>query len=123
MRGAILTGKRARDLRRRLTPPEARLWVRLRRRGPGLPTFRRQYPMDPYVADFCCVEASLVVEIDGAVHDTPDQLRHDAARDHFLGASGFDILRLSAGEVMADPDAAADRVIRAALERLRSVGL
>ena len=97
--------------------------MRLRRRGPGRPTFRRQYPVDPYVADFCCIEARLIVEIDGAVHDAPDQLRHDAARDRFLAASGFDILRLPAGEIMADPDAAADRVIRAALARLRGVGL
>ena len=123
MRGSILTGKRARALRRRLTPPETRLWVRLRRRGPGLPAFRRQYPVDPYVADFCCVEARLIVEIDGAVHDAPDQLRHDAARDGFLRASGFDVLRLAAADVMRDPDAAADRVIRAALARLRGVGL
>ena len=123
MRGAILTGKRARDLRHRLTPPETRLWVRVRRRGPGRPTFRRQHPIDPYVADFCCVEASLIVEVDGAVHDAPDQLRHDAARDGFLRASGFDVVRLSAADVMSDPDAAADRVIRAALARLKGVGL
>jgi very-short-patch-repair endonuclease len=123
MRGSILTGKRARALRRRLTPPETRLWVRLRRRGPGRPTFRRQYPIDPYVADFCCVEARLIVEIDGAVHDSPDQFRHDAARSQFLTASGFDVLRLAAADVMRDPDAVADRVIRAALARLRGVGL
>ena len=55
----------ARRLRRSLSPPEARLWGRLRARAPGTPVFRRQHPVGPYVLDFYCGKARLAVEIDG----------------------------------------------------------
>jgi very-short-patch-repair endonuclease len=49
----------ARKLRRSLSPPEARLWSRLRARAPGTPVFRRQHPIGPYVLDFYCAKAAL----------------------------------------------------------------
>jgi very-short-patch-repair endonuclease len=55
----------ARRLRRNLSPPEVRLWIRLRERKSGTPVFRRQHPIGPYVLDFFCAKARLAVEIDG----------------------------------------------------------
>ncbi|MFO0413788.1 MAG: DUF559 domain-containing protein, partial [bacterium] len=48
MRAPVLTQKRARSLRRAMTPPEAALWAYLRQRGHGRPNFRRQHPVGPY---------------------------------------------------------------------------
>ena len=69
MRAPPQTIAHARRLRRALSPPEARLWNRLRERAPGLPTFRRQHPIGPYVLDFYCAKARLAIEIDGMSHD------------------------------------------------------
>jgi very-short-patch-repair endonuclease len=55
----------ARQFRRNLSPPEVRLWTRLRERKPGAPVFRRQHPIGRYVLDFYCAKARLAVEIDG----------------------------------------------------------
>src|SRR5580704_15769706 len=67
-----------------MSPPEVLLWVRLRQlRGEG-PTFRRQHPIGPYIADFYCASARLVVEVDGAGHTVDAQIAHDARRDAYF---------------------------------------
>ncbi|WP_376836906.1 endonuclease domain-containing protein [Brevundimonas balnearis] len=106
-----------------MTPPEAMLWNRLRKRLPGQPIFRRQHPIDPYVADFCCVEARLVIEVDGQSHLTAEAENRDRARDRAIMTLGFAILRIPALEVLRDPDGVADRIVRSALARTRGVGL
>jgi very-short-patch-repair endonuclease len=88
--------KRARRLRRDATPAEARLWFRLRRNQLHGAKFRRQMPVGPYVVDFCCLEARLVVELDGGQHaDNPN----DKVRTRFLEARGFKVLRFWNPEV------------------------
>jgi very-short-patch-repair endonuclease len=84
-----------------MTPPEALLWQLLRRK-PGGFKFRRQHPLDPYVVDFFCPVARLVIEIDGWAHDTAERAEEDEKRDDALIAKGFAILRIPAGEVMRD---------------------
>jgi very-short-patch-repair endonuclease len=84
-----------------MSPPEAKLWQQLRQRPAGL-KFRRQHPIDPYVADFFCREGQLVVEVDGWGHDTSARAKRDAERDLALQARGFTILRVSGAEVMRD---------------------
>ena len=118
MRATTLAFKRARDLRRALTKPEAQLWLRLRRRIAGAPVFRRQHPMGPFILDFYCAAAKLAVEIDGWGHNMGDQPMKDARRTEWLRARGVDVVRLEATEVMRDPDETADRVRRTALARL-----
>jgi len=110
--------RRARQFRRQLSPPEALLWVRLRlQRANGL-AFRRQHPIGPYVADFCCAQARLVIEVDGAGHTETAQLAHDAVRDSYMRQLGYRILRCSALDVMRDPDDVAQRIVEAALASL-----
>ena len=58
--------ERARRFRAALTPPEARLWVHLRKHQIADLGFRRQHPIGPYILDFFCARASLAVEVDGA---------------------------------------------------------
>ena len=115
MRSSSHTHDRARALRRALSPPEAALWARLRSRRADLPTFRRQHPIGPYIADFYCTVAKLVIEIDGVGHGDDAQQIHDRRRDAYMRQGGYRILRVSAGEVMADPDSAAQGIVDVAL--------
>ena len=94
-------------MRATLSPPEAALWARLRARSPGQPVFRRQHPIGPYVADFYCAVARLVIEIDGADHGTPSRIFHKAERDAWMRDRGYRVVRYPAGEVLRDPDEAA----------------
>ena len=102
-------------LRRRLTEPEKRLWWHLRHRLPVEGShFRRQVAIGPYVADFCCLAARLVVELDGNQHGFNDAAAYDARRTTFLERQDFRVLRFSNGEVMREAEVVLD-TIRAAL--------
>ncbi|MES2861908.1 MAG: endonuclease domain-containing protein [Pseudomonadota bacterium] len=91
----------ARKLRRRLTPPEARLWLALRRDRLGV-KFRRQHPIGRYVLDFYCAELKLAVEVDGRGHEHPDQGRIDQARTAWLATQGIRVVRLAAEDVRTE---------------------
>ena len=110
---------RARVLRRTLTPPEASLWVCLRRGGLGGLKFRRQHPLGPYVLDFYCAEARLAVEIDGAVHDHPDRMAHDRRRSAWLEARGLAVMRVTAKNVRVNLEGVLASIRAAAEDRLR----
>ena len=83
--------QRARKLRICQTDAERRLWGFLRNRQLCGFKFRRQYPIPPYIADFVCVEAGLVIEIDGGQHFS-DQAR-DVERARFLMSIGYRTVR------------------------------
>jgi very-short-patch-repair endonuclease len=102
-----------------LSPPEVLLWIRLKVRDPERPTFRRQHPISPYIADFYCSAARLVIEIDGTHHFEDGQTIRDEVRDRQLRRLGYRILRIPAAEVMADADEVADRVVQTALDLIR----
>lgn len=95
-REALLTA-RARDLRRGDTDAEARLWNALRDRRLGGWRWKRQVPFGPYILDFLCREAALVVELDGAHH--ADQEAYDAGRTAWLERRGLRVLRFWNAEV------------------------
>src|SRR5260221_331130 len=92
---------RARELRRSLSLPEGLLWQALRDRPDGL-KFRRQHPLGPYVADFYCAAAKLVVEVDGESHNMGDRARHDARRDAWMETQDLRAVRFNAADVMND---------------------
>jgi very-short-patch-repair endonuclease len=112
---STLTLKRARSLRRTLTPPEARLWVALRGKALGGVRFRRQHPLGPYILDFYCPALKLAIEVDGEGHGLPDQAAHDARRDAWLTGQGVRTLRVAAIEVRDNLDGVMTD-IRAAIE-------
>ena len=114
MRAPPTTIANARRLRRALSPPEARLWSRLRQRAPGLPTFRRQHPIGPYVLDFYCAKARLAIEIDGMSHDVGDRPERDLRRDAWLKARGVTMMRIPAGEVTTNFGETVDAIVRMA---------
>ena len=89
MRGGTAMTGRARRLRRRTTDAERLLWDALRKDQLGW-RFRRQHPIPPYVVDFACVEARLVIEADGGQHG---RLSDHSARDKALRRAVWRILR------------------------------
>ncbi len=114
---ALLTVERARELRRRMTPPETRLWVCLRgKRLAGL-KFRRQHPIGPYVLDFYCPAAKLAVEVDGQSHEHPERIAHDRRRTLWLREHGVRVVRLAAEDVRLNLDGVVDFIRRTAQER------
>jgi very-short-patch-repair endonuclease len=79
-----------------MTDAELALWSRLRARGLAGWKFRRQAPVGPYVTDFLCSEARLIVEIDGGHHGGAA----DAAREARLSAMGYAVVRYWNNEVL-----------------------
>jgi very-short-patch-repair endonuclease len=102
MRAPDRTRALARRLRKAMTLPEILLWEQLRSgRCQGL-RFRRQHPVGRYVLDFYCSPARLAVEVDGAHHDLPGQMRVDAERDAWLFRQGVQVVRLAASDILDD---------------------
>jgi very-short-patch-repair endonuclease len=98
----------ARRLRRDMTEAERRLWSRLRSRQLHGMRFRRQVPIEGFIADFACIEAKLVVEVDGGQHAetvVADRLRSDA-----IASAGFLVIRFWNSDVMANIEGVIDRI-------------
>jgi very-short-patch-repair endonuclease len=87
---------RARQMRAALTSSEEKLWAEIRGGRLGV-SFRRQFPLGNYIADFAAPAAKLVVEVDGAYHSR--QQSADARRDRNLARLGYRVLRLQASLV------------------------
>ncbi|UYY57491.1 endonuclease domain-containing protein [Sphingomonas sp. S2-65] len=107
----------AKQLRGEMSLPEVMLWTALRSRPGGL-KFRKQHPSGPYVADFYCHAARLVVEVDGGTHGCGDRPARDAARDGWFRRRGLDVMRISASEVLRDCDAVMRGIVERAAQRL-----
>jgi very-short-patch-repair endonuclease len=115
MRGPIVTFKLARRLRRDMSLPEIVLWRAMRGKQLSM-RFRKQHPVGPYVLDLYCPEAQLAVEVDGFVHDLPEQAAHDERRDAWLAKQGIRVLRFAAADVLND------RELSGVLARIEAVG-
>jgi adenine-specific DNA-methyltransferase len=101
----------ARRLRREQTDAERKLWSRLRDRRLGGAKFRRQHPIGPYIADFCCPEARLVIELDGGQHGVHRD--DDRRRTAFLTQQGYRVLRFWNNQVLQEPEAVLSRLAEA----------
>jgi very-short-patch-repair endonuclease len=100
----------ARTLRENPTEAERRLWSRLRKRQLDGYRFRRQAPLGPYVVDFACLAARLVIEVDGGQHSW--RTEQDAMRKAWLEANGFQVLRFWNNEVQSNLDGVLETVRR-----------
>ena len=100
----------ARKLRGLSTDAERLMWSRLRGRQLNGAKFRRQHPLGLYVLDFVCLEAGLVIEVDGSQHaDSAD----DAERDAWLAFQGLHVLRFWNNDVMHNMDGVLEVVMQA----------
>jgi very-short-patch-repair endonuclease len=107
----------ARQLRRDMTTAETALWRILRGKKLGGFKFRRQHPIEPYIADFCCLSVKLVVELDGDSHNTEE--KRDYRRDEVLQNSGYATLRFRNSEVFDRPDWVAEMILGACQEHCK----
>jgi very-short-patch-repair endonuclease len=109
----------ARRLRKEQTKAESRAWWLLRNRNLVDFKFRRQHPIEPFFADFCCPELKLIIELEGSVHSQPSVMKADANRDEFLKAEGYSVAHFSNGIVLKAPEEFVAKV-RRLCEELRS---
>ena len=96
--------ERRRELRRNMTPAEARLWKYIRRRQIKGKKFRRQFSVGGYILDFYCPECKLAVELDGASHDSEFKQKYDKERTRFLNAAGIKVIRFKNIEILKNLD-------------------
>ncbi len=93
------TGPYARELRKKLTFAEDKLWQRLRHGQLGV-KFRRQHCIDRFIVDFYAREPRLIIEVDGPIHET--QQEYDAWRQSVLEHLGYRVLRFTNDDVLAN---------------------
>jgi very-short-patch-repair endonuclease len=93
-----------------MTDAEKALWAKLRGHQLHGMGFRRQESIGPYVVDFVCREAKLIVEVDGGQHAESES---DAVRDAFLARGGFRVLRFWNNEVLSNLDGVLARIAEA----------
>ena len=98
---------------------ERRLWVRLRDRQLGNFRFRRQHTIGPYIADFACIEAMLVIECDGEQHGFDEALARDAKRTAFMESEGWMVLRFWNREIRDNMQGVLETILDAAENSVR----
>ncbi len=97
-------------MRHEPTEVERRLWGRLRGGRLGGLKFRRQVPLGAYIADFACFYPRMIVECDGGQHADS---AYDERRDAWFRDQGFQVMRFWNGDVLEDPGAVAETILRA----------
>jgi very-short-patch-repair endonuclease len=108
---------RAKAFRRLMTPPEARLWERLRAGRLNRLKFRRQHPIGPFILDFFHAETRLAIEVDGGMHNAEAQIAHDRRRTAWLSERGIRVVRLRAEDVRDRLDGVIDFILDVVRER------
>jgi very-short-patch-repair endonuclease len=106
----------ARRLRQDMADCERKLWSMLRRKQMAALRFRRQHPIGPYIVDFFCPAAKLIVELDGGQHGEDKAVTYDEARTRWLEAQGYRVLRSWNWDFLENPDAALEGIWRAIVE-------
>jgi 5-methyltetrahydrofolate--homocysteine methyltransferase len=100
----------AKEMRKEPTPAETLLWEHLRRKNLQGYKFYRSYPIGRYIADFCCPERKLIVELDGGIHETERNIAYDMIRDKTLYCEGMLVIRFKNEAVISDIDSVLDNI-------------
>jgi very-short-patch-repair endonuclease len=95
----------ARNLRLSSTDAEQRMWRHLRNKQLAGYKFRRQHPVGAFFADFACLEAMLIIEVDGSQHHEPAAVEADQQRSQILEGAGFAVLRFDNRQVPLQTEA------------------
>jgi len=103
----ILEKQLQRTLRRNMTDAEKLLWWRLRGSRIKGHKFRRQHPFGDYILDFVCLEAKLVIEVDGGQHN---ESATDLVRDQVLENAGFRIMRFWNNQVLNEIESVVEAI-------------
>jgi very-short-patch-repair endonuclease len=103
----------ARRLRANATETEILLWKRLRGIETAGTHFRRQVPIGPYVADFACMAARLVIELDGSEHNIDAHRAKDEQRTRWLESEGYRVIRFWNNDLTSNMDGVLETVYAA----------
>jgi very-short-patch-repair endonuclease len=102
--------KLARELRKDETEAEKRLWIRLNRNQIQGLQFRRQHPINIFIADFYCPKLKLVIEVDGSIHEISEYEEHDIGRSDMLNDFGITVIRFTSDQVLDDLDGTINQI-------------
>ncbi|WP_010663472.1 endonuclease domain-containing protein [Marinilabilia salmonicolor] len=92
--------EKAKDLRKNMTPAELKLWKYIKNNQILGLRFRRQHPIDIFIADFYCHQIKLVIELDGEVHNNNENHEYDVNRTAELERLGITVIRFNNHEIM-----------------------
>jgi len=96
--------KLAKELRKLETVAEKLLWSQLNRNQLLGLQFRRQHPINRFIADFFCPKIKLVIEVDGSIHDIPEYQAHDIGRSEVLNDFGITVIRFTNEQILNEID-------------------
>lgn len=94
----------ARNMREHPTEAEAKLWELLQAHWLEGLHFRRQHVMENFIVDFLCLRKALIIEVDGPIHDQPEQMDYDQHRTKVLEELGFTLVRFTNDEVLRETE-------------------
>ena len=103
----------ARNLRRKQTDAERKMWRVLRGRQFENSKFRRQEPIGQYIVDFVRLERQLIIEIDGGQHNQQPEIKKDEIRTKWLEKKGFKVIRFWNNDVLLNIEGVAIRILEA----------
>jgi very-short-patch-repair endonuclease len=107
--------RRARELRKEMTPAERLLWQVLRSNALNGAYFRRQHPVGSFILDFYCTKAKLAVEVDGGTH--LEQVAYDAERTRWLARErGIRVIRFSNDDIKQNLGAVVEAIQEALVQ-------
>jgi very-short-patch-repair endonuclease len=102
--------EKRRKLRKEETYVEKIVWLHLRDRQILGYKFRRQYSVDNFVIDFYCPELKLAIELDGDVHEIPEQKDYDKVRQKYLETFGIKFIRIKNEDFLSNPNKAFNKI-------------
>ena len=111
--------KLAKELRKSETEAEKILWSKLNRNQILGLQFRRQHPINIFIADFYCVRIKLIIEVDGSIHEIVENQEHDLGRAQILNDFGITLIRFSNKQIFDEIDSTVEQIITIAQSLLR----
>jgi len=102
--------KLAKELRKAETEAEKILWSKLNRNQILNLQFRRQHPINIFIADFYCPKIKLVIELDGSIHELPEYQSHDIGRTEVLNDFGITVIRFTNEQIVEQIDSTIESI-------------
>ncbi len=93
------------------TAAEAILWQLIKGKKLEKYKFRRQHIIGHYIVDIVCLQKRLIVEIDGNIHQLPENIESDEERTLWLESKGFKVIRFKNEEIIADTDNVLEKIV------------
>ncbi len=93
------------------TKAEACLWDLVKSKQLDGFKFRRQYIMGNYITDLVCLDRRLVIEIDGLIHQLPENKEADEIRTQWLQQKGFKVIRFTNDEILSKSNEVTDTIL------------